>query len=66
MLQALGVSQKTKSTFVLTHPNEILQALVGLKDVRVVHYERDGRDVYLMIEQVIGAVLCETCGKEPR
>ena len=63
MLQALGVSQKTKSTSVLFHPNEILQALVGLKDVRVVQYERDGRDVYLMIEQVIGSVLCETCGE---
>ena len=62
MLQALGVTQKTQSTFVLTHPNEILQALVGLKDVRVVQYERDGRDVYLMVEQVIEAVLCETCG----
>ncbi len=61
MLQALGVSQKTKSTFVLSNPSEILQALVGLKDVRVVHYERDGRDVYLMIEQVIGDVSCETC-----
>ena len=63
MLQALGVSQKTKSTFVLTHPNEILQALVGLKDVRVVHYERDGRDVYLMVEQVVAAVLCPSCGQ---
>ena len=56
------MTQKTQSTFVLTHPNEILQALVGLKDVRVVQYERDGRDVYLMVEQVIEAVLCETCG----
>jgi transposase len=62
VLQALGVSQKQKSTFVLTHPNEILQALVGLKDVRVVHYERDGHDVNLMVEQVIGTVSCPTCG----
>jgi hypothetical protein len=35
---------------------------VGLKDVRVVQYERDGRDVYLMIEQVIEVAVCETCG----
>jgi len=62
VLQALGVSPNTKSTFVLTHPNEILQALVGLKEVQVVQYERSGRDVYLMIEQVIGAVSCESCG----
>jgi transposase len=63
VLQALGVSQKTKSTFVLSHPNEIVQALVGLKDVRVVHYERAGRDVYLMVEMVTGGALCPVCGK---
>jgi transposase len=62
VLQALGVSQKTKSTFVLVHPSEILQALVGLKDVRVVQYERVGRDVFLMIEQVIDVVSCPSCG----
>jgi transposase len=56
------VSQKTKSTFVLVHPSEILQALVGLKDVRVVQYERVGRDVFLMIEQVIDVVSCPSCG----
>jgi len=56
------VTQKTKSTFVLTNPNEILKALVGLKDVRVLHYRRDGRDVELMIEQVIATVLCPGCG----
>jgi transcription elongation factor Elf1 len=37
-------------------------ALVALKDVRVVHYERDGHDVNLMVEQVIGTVSCPTCG----
>jgi len=56
------VTQKTKSTFVLTHPNEILEALVGLKDVKVLHYRRHGPNVELMIEQVIGSVLCPTCG----
>ena len=55
------MSQKTRSTFVLVHPSEILAALVGLKDVRVVHYERRGPDVELMIEQVTGMVLCPTC-----
>jgi transposase len=62
VLQALGVIQKTKSTFVLVHPNEILQALVGLKDVRVVHYQRTGRDVELMIELMAPAVSCPGCG----
>jgi transposase len=63
VLQALGVTQKTKSTFVLTHPTEILLALVGLKDVRVLEYERVGPDVYLMIERVIDLVRCPRCGE---
>ena len=54
------MSQKTRSTFVLVHPSEILDALVGLKDVRVVRYERRG-PVELMVEQVPGEVLCPTC-----
>jgi transposase len=61
VLQALGVTQKTKSTFVLTEPTEILAALMALKDVRVLQYERVGRDVSLMIEQVIGVVRCPRC-----
>jgi transposase len=56
------VSQQPRSTFVLVHPSEILAALVGLKDVRVVAYERRGPDVELMVEQVLGAVLCPSCG----
>ena len=55
------MSQKTRSTFVLVHPNEILQALVGLKDVRVLHYQRSGPNVELMIEQVLGVVRCPSC-----
>ncbi len=54
--------QKARSTFVLVHPSEILEALVGLKDVVVLHYERSGANVELMIEQVLGVVLCPTCG----
>ena len=42
------MSQRNRSTFVLVNPSEILQALVGLKDVRVLAYERRGRDVELM------------------
>jgi transposase len=55
------VSLKTRSTFVLVHPSEILEALVGLKDVRVLHYQRSGPHVELMVEQVPGIVLCPTC-----
>jgi transposase len=56
------VSQKTRSTFVFTHPIEILQALVGLKDVRVLHLERRGSEVELMIEQITEDVRCPCCG----
>jgi transposase len=56
------VSHQTRSTFVLTNDSEILAALVGLKDVRVLHYERKGPDVELMIEQVVDEVRCPSCG----
>lgn len=56
------MSQQNRSTFVLVNPSEILQALVGLKDVRVLAYERRGRDVDLMIEQVVSDVRCPSCG----
>lgn len=56
------MSQQSRTTFVLTQPNEILQALVGLKDVRVIHYRRREREVDLMIEQMVEIVLCPSCG----
>ena len=55
------MSEQPRSTFVLVHPSEILAALVGLKDVRVLTYERHGPDVELMIEQVAGDVRCPIC-----
>jgi transposase len=57
------VSQKTRSTFVLVHPSEILQALVGLKDVSILQYERLGPHVELMVEQVLGDVRCPSCNQ---
>ena len=36
--------------------------MVGLKDVRVVHYKRQVREVELMIEQLVGIVQCPSCG----
>jgi transposase len=35
--------------------------MVGLKDVRVLHYERRGPHVELMVEQTPGAVRCPSC-----
>jgi hypothetical protein len=52
------VTQQTGSTFVLRNPSEIVQALVALKEVRVLHYSRSGSHVELMIEQVVEAVRC--------
>jgi hypothetical protein len=66
VLQALGVTQKTRSTFVLNDPTEILEALVGLKDVRVVHYERRASDVELCVERVISDVRCPECRRPAR
>lgn len=56
------MSRQPRSTFVVTNPTEILDALVGLKDVRVVQYERRGPDVDLMVEQIVDVVLCPGCG----
>jgi hypothetical protein len=39
-----------------------VQALVGLKDVRVLYYERRGREVDLVIEQVVTDPRCPGCG----
>ena len=57
------MSLKARSTFVLVHPSEILAALVGLKDVRILRYERRGPDVELMVEQMLGVVACPTCAE---
>jgi transposase len=56
------VSQRPRSTFVVTDPSEIVRALVGLKDVRVLAYTRNGPDVELVIEQVVGQIVCPACG----
>ncbi len=53
--------QQPENTFVLSDPSEILQALVGLKDVRVLHYQRRGPEVALVIEQVVEDARCPSC-----
>ena len=60
------MSQQSRNTFVITDPSEIVQALVGLKDVRVLAYERHGPDVSLVIEQVLDEVLCPECAAPAR
>jgi hypothetical protein len=55
------VSLKTRSTFVVTDASEILAALVGLKDVRVLSYVRRAREVELVIEQVVVDLRCPNC-----
>jgi transposase len=57
------VRKQKESTFVLSDPSEILEALVGLKDVRVLHYQRSGPDVSLVIEQVLGEIRCPSCAQ---
>jgi len=56
------VSQHSRSTFVVTDPTEIVPAPAGLKDVRVLHDPRSGRDVALVIEQVVVDARCPSCG----
>ncbi len=60
------MSQQVRSTFVVSEPSEIVQALVGLKDVRVLYYQRRGPEVELVIEQVITDPRCPGCGGAAR
>jgi transposase len=60
------VSQQVRSTFVVSEPSEIVAALVGLKDVRVLHYVRRGPHVELVIEQVVTDPRCPGCGGPAR
>jgi transposase len=56
------VSKKSHGTFVCRQPSEIVQALIGLKNVRVLAYQRTGPDVELVIEQVEVPMFCPACG----
>lgn len=57
------MSQQSRSTFTTSDPTEILEALVGLKDISVLSYERFGPKRSLTIERPPGEVHCSTCGK---
>jgi hypothetical protein len=56
------VTIKFQSTFVRCEPIQIIEALVGLKDIRVLAYRRIGRDVELVIEQTVIQRTCPSCG----
>jgi hypothetical protein len=58
------VKNKYRGTFVVSEPNRIVQALVGLKNVRVLTYRRTGPDVELLIEQVEVTRFCPSCGAQ--
>jgi transposase len=60
------VIQKNRNTFVLDDPTEIVEALVGLKNVRVLSYERRASDVQLSIERVVEDVRCPRCRHHAR
>jgi len=55
------IQEKNRNTFTVTDPTLILQALVGLKDVRVLDYHRDRQNVWLRVEQVMKCPSCPTC-----
>ncbi len=55
------MSQQSRSTYVITDPIQILQALVGLKGIRVVALMRRGPEVQLVIEQQVGTLRCPQC-----
>ena len=56
------MTNKSRDTFVLLEPSQIVQALVGLKNVRVLAYQRCGPVVELLIEQVEVVQFCPSCG----
>ncbi len=55
------IQEKNRNTFTVTDPTLILQALVGLKDARVLDYYRDRKTVWLRIEQVLKDQTCPKC-----
>jgi transposase len=56
------VTNKFRDTFVLLEPRQIVVALVGLKNVRVLAYTRRGPQVELRIEQDDIVQFCPVCG----
>lgn len=57
---------KNTNTLVLTEPTRILHTLVGLKNIRVLHYRRTGPRVELLIELAQVNLVCLSCGGPSR
>jgi hypothetical protein len=55
------VNKKILHASVYVDPNEIVQHLVGLKDVRVLSYARRGPVGEITIEQVLDQPSCPVC-----
>ena len=58
--------KRAEHTLVLSDASEILEALVGLKDVRVLRYQRRGPEVALVIEQLAKDARCRGANVPPR
>lgn len=56
------MNNKNQGIPVLTHPSEICNALVGLKDVNIPFYRRPGPVAEIAIEQTFDGVNCKSCG----
>ena len=51
---------------VVVDPSQILSALVGLKDIRILFYKRNGPVAEIAIEQVSVEQRCPSCDKDAR
>ncbi|AYY11805.1 ISL3 family transposase [Actinobacteria bacterium YIM 96077] len=58
------MTKKSCDTFVVHESSRIVEALVGLKNVQVLAYQRAGPDVELLIEQVEVTRFCPSCGAQ--
>ena len=56
------MNKSNSAAFTIYNSNEIVEALVGLKDVRVISYNRVEREVFLLIDQVVTNPRCPSCG----
>ena len=55
------IQKNNRNTFTVTDPTSILLALVGLKDVSVLHYRREREFVHLGVEQLLRNQTCPKC-----
>ncbi|MDA8195904.1 MAG: transposase family protein [Actinomycetota bacterium] len=56
------MNKSNSAVFTIYNSNEIIEALVGLKDVRVISYNRVEKEVFLLVEQIVINPRCPNCG----